>query len=158
VKGWSVFCPRHRLDQHRAPAEFAEVWGDSLLANAGLDRLAHRATVLPSEFGKSWSAGFDFFSNPADSSGAGNFCDTSSCLFGYGSEFRSDVQWVKVDTLDNSWSVIQNASCTDPPASPAVRAVPAPSASPSHRQPVGPGAAPVSSKTHHGADTLTRIR
>jgi DNA replication protein DnaC len=34
------------LTSNRAPAEFAEVWGDPLLANAGLDRLAHRATVL----------------------------------------------------------------------------------------------------------------
>jgi DNA replication protein DnaC len=34
------------LTSNRAPAEFPEVWGDPLLANAGLDRLAHRATVL----------------------------------------------------------------------------------------------------------------
>ena len=34
------------LTSNRAPAEFAEVWGDPLLANAGLDRLIHRATVL----------------------------------------------------------------------------------------------------------------
>ncbi len=30
----------------RTTAEFAEVWGDPLLANAGPDRLAHRANVL----------------------------------------------------------------------------------------------------------------
>jgi DNA replication protein DnaC len=34
------------LTSNRAPEEFAEVWGDPLLANAGLDRLIHRATVL----------------------------------------------------------------------------------------------------------------
>jgi DNA replication protein DnaC len=34
------------LTSNRAPDEFAEVWGDPLLANAGLDRLAHRAAVL----------------------------------------------------------------------------------------------------------------
>lgn len=34
------------LTSNRAPEEFAAVWGDPLLANAGLDRLAHRASVL----------------------------------------------------------------------------------------------------------------
>lgn len=34
------------LTSNRAPEEFAEVWGEPLLANAGLDRLIHRATVL----------------------------------------------------------------------------------------------------------------
>ena len=34
------------LTSNRAPDEFAAVWGDPLLANAGLDRLAHRALVL----------------------------------------------------------------------------------------------------------------
>ena len=34
------------LTSNRAPEEFPEVWGDPLLANAGLDRLIHRATVL----------------------------------------------------------------------------------------------------------------
>jgi DNA replication protein DnaC len=34
------------LTSNRAPAEFPEVWGEPLLANAGLDRLLHRATVL----------------------------------------------------------------------------------------------------------------
>lgn len=34
------------LTSNRAPEEFAAVWGDPLLANAGLDRLVHRATVL----------------------------------------------------------------------------------------------------------------
>ncbi len=34
------------LTSNRAPDEFAAVWGDPLLANAGLDRLAHRASVL----------------------------------------------------------------------------------------------------------------
>jgi DNA replication protein DnaC len=34
------------LTSNRAPDEFPEVWGDPLLANAGLDRLIHRATVL----------------------------------------------------------------------------------------------------------------
>lgn len=34
------------LTSNRAPDEFAAVWGDPLLANAGLDRLVHRASVL----------------------------------------------------------------------------------------------------------------
>jgi DNA replication protein DnaC len=34
------------LTSNRAPDEFPEVWGEPLLANAGLDRLIHRATVL----------------------------------------------------------------------------------------------------------------
>lgn len=34
------------LTSNRAPDEWPELWGDPLLANAGLDRLAHRATVL----------------------------------------------------------------------------------------------------------------
>jgi DNA replication protein DnaC len=34
------------LTSNRAPDEFAAVWGDPLLANAGLDRLLHRAAVL----------------------------------------------------------------------------------------------------------------
>jgi DNA replication protein DnaC len=34
------------LTSNRAPEEFPEVWGEPLLANAGLDRLVHRATVL----------------------------------------------------------------------------------------------------------------
>jgi DNA replication protein DnaC len=34
------------LTSNRAPDEFAEVWGDALLAQAGLDRLVHRASVL----------------------------------------------------------------------------------------------------------------
>jgi hypothetical protein len=118
------------------------------------------------------SHGFDFFSNPVDSSGAYNFCPDPSCLFGYGSEFRSDAQWVKVDSLDNSWSTINSASCIDPPpASPTSRVpaassatgastpslVPAPSASPAPRRPVGPGAVSTPSKTRHGHDTLIRI-
>ena len=34
------------LTSNRAPDEFAEPWGDPLLAQAGLDRLVHRASVL----------------------------------------------------------------------------------------------------------------
>lgn len=34
------------LTSNRAPEEWPELFGDPLLANAGLDRLAHRATVL----------------------------------------------------------------------------------------------------------------
>lgn len=34
------------LTSHRAPAEWPELFGDPLLASAGLDRLAHRAEVL----------------------------------------------------------------------------------------------------------------
>jgi len=34
------------LTSNRAPDEFTEVWGDALLAQAGLDRLVHRASVL----------------------------------------------------------------------------------------------------------------
>lgn len=34
------------LTSNRAPAEWQELWGDPLLASAGLDRLADRATVL----------------------------------------------------------------------------------------------------------------
>ncbi len=34
------------LTSNRAPAEWAELWGDPLLASAGLDRLAHGATVV----------------------------------------------------------------------------------------------------------------
>jgi DNA replication protein DnaC len=34
------------LTSNRAPEEFTEVWGDALLAQAGLDRLVHRANVL----------------------------------------------------------------------------------------------------------------
>lgn len=34
------------LTSNRAPEEFTEVWGDPLLAQAGLDRLVHRASVL----------------------------------------------------------------------------------------------------------------
>lgn len=34
------------LTSNRAPEEFAALWGDPLLANAGLDRLVHRAVVL----------------------------------------------------------------------------------------------------------------
>jgi len=34
------------LTSNRAPQEFPELFGDPLLANAGLDRLGHRATVL----------------------------------------------------------------------------------------------------------------
>lgn len=34
------------LTSNRAPDEWPDVFGDPLLANAGLDRLAHRATVL----------------------------------------------------------------------------------------------------------------
>jgi DNA replication protein DnaC len=34
------------LTRNRAPDEFTEVWGDPLLAQAGLDRLVHRASVL----------------------------------------------------------------------------------------------------------------
>jgi DNA replication protein DnaC len=34
------------LTSNRAPGEFAERWGDPLLAQAGLDRLVHRASVL----------------------------------------------------------------------------------------------------------------
>jgi DNA replication protein DnaC len=34
------------LTSNRAPAEWQEVWGDPLLASAGLDRLGHGATVL----------------------------------------------------------------------------------------------------------------
>jgi DNA replication protein DnaC len=34
------------LTSNRAPDEWPELWGDPLLGNAGLDRLAHRATVL----------------------------------------------------------------------------------------------------------------
>ncbi len=35
------------LTSNRAPEEWPELFGDPLLANAGLDRLGHRATVLP---------------------------------------------------------------------------------------------------------------
>jgi DNA replication protein DnaC len=34
------------LTSNRAPAEWPELWGDPLLASAGLDRLAHAATVV----------------------------------------------------------------------------------------------------------------
>jgi DNA replication protein DnaC len=34
------------LTSNRAPEELAEAWGDPLLAQAGLDRLVHRASVL----------------------------------------------------------------------------------------------------------------
>jgi DNA replication protein DnaC len=34
------------LTSNRAPAEWPELWGDPLLASAGLDRLAHGATVV----------------------------------------------------------------------------------------------------------------
>ncbi len=34
------------LTSNRAPAEWQDLWGDPLLASAGLDRLADRATVL----------------------------------------------------------------------------------------------------------------
>ena len=34
------------LTSNRAPEEWLDLWGDPLLANAGLDRLAHQATVL----------------------------------------------------------------------------------------------------------------
>ncbi|HQE93996.1 MAG TPA: ATP-binding protein [Anaerolineae bacterium] len=34
------------LTSNRAPAEWPELFGDPLLASAGLDRLAHRAEVL----------------------------------------------------------------------------------------------------------------
>jgi DNA replication protein DnaC len=34
------------LTSNRAPDEFTEVWGEPLLAQAGLDRLVHRASVL----------------------------------------------------------------------------------------------------------------
>ena len=34
------------LTSNRAPEEWAELFGDALLANAALDRLAHRATVI----------------------------------------------------------------------------------------------------------------
>ena len=34
------------LTSNRAPEELTEVWGDALLAQAGLDRLVHRASVL----------------------------------------------------------------------------------------------------------------
>jgi DNA replication protein DnaC len=34
------------LTSNRAPGEWPELFGDPLLAGAGLDRLAHRATVL----------------------------------------------------------------------------------------------------------------
>jgi DNA replication protein DnaC len=34
------------LTSNRAPEEWPELWGDPLLANAGLDRLLHRAAVL----------------------------------------------------------------------------------------------------------------
>ena len=34
------------LTSTRAPDEFTEVWGEPLLAQAGLDRLVHRASVL----------------------------------------------------------------------------------------------------------------
>lgn len=34
------------LTSNRAPAEWAELFGDPLLASAGLDRLAHHAEVL----------------------------------------------------------------------------------------------------------------
>lgn len=35
------------LTSNRAPEEWAELFGDALLANAALDRLVHRATVVP---------------------------------------------------------------------------------------------------------------
>jgi DNA replication protein DnaC len=34
------------LTSYRAPAEWPDLFGDPLLASAGLDRLAHRAEVL----------------------------------------------------------------------------------------------------------------
>ena len=34
------------VTSNRAPAEWPDLFGDPLLANAGLDRLGHRATVL----------------------------------------------------------------------------------------------------------------
>ena len=38
--------PAHTLTSNRAPAEWAEVFHDPLLASAGLDRLLHHADVL----------------------------------------------------------------------------------------------------------------
>jgi DNA replication protein DnaC len=57
------------VTSNRAPAEWPDLFGDPLLASAGLDRLAHQAETLVIT-GRSFRAGRAVPSDPLASSGA----------------------------------------------------------------------------------------